>query len=1014
MFQRRTIALATFAIATTLAFGWTTTASAAVGAIDKQETKCSGQLGKNGEKLNKTYLKEVAKCRSSDISGKAIGACPSAANLTKIQKASDKLTAAVDKNCTSLCSVSGLQCIGNQLCEPNVGGGQSAQCTAGAKGIDFDLRDLNFPGPLCPPLVTPGDWSSCVETITLATSSEVVDVVYGSIVNASGISGDAQKCLSGLSKATQKLVSTIYKGVSKCRTGNNKLLEDPQANSSLLINANECRQVDAKLASKITKAEDKLTKAADKCASDAVVQELDLCGNGVAGTADRATAASCLIAAAIELTDSQDLPANRVYGADSLVEATFPPARGRCGDGIVNQISSNFAKLGEECELTQDAACPGNCIPPGDLWECTCATDITGLIPKYRHRYLADGFTADLDSGYSGTSHNSGVTDEAGYILEVDPLSCDCTAMDDLECVGASADNICNTVGQQIPFCSWTGLDGTSCESHGGDANFTNEHADCYICDGFASNTGTFCADDTDCSAQCYPLAGGAATGACTTQADCGAGDICRGQCDRSQTCEIVNNGAPLPISSGGTAVCVLSQFRSNTAGTMNIVTGEQETNYQLYSKVHLGVTNEIPCPVCGGFCEGGPREGSRCSGTCSVALTECRFDDDCPVSETCTPVTNKCPDSQCNLSLVCRGGANSGAACRIEAPTTIFGLVSGDCPPEAAKNISGQGLAIDFLPATSETVGLPNSLPCEAPGFELFDCPCPGTAGPNGVASKPNRCAFACDSGIEFGVGCGVNASAINGEPTTCLGGVNIFRACDEDTDCPGSSCSVNPTHCTLGDPADEGKTCTTNGDCGGGVCGDACPSGRCVPLCAGGLDGDPEEGFCTAGPPFYHCSGAEDIFRVCSEAQEGEGCLATCHTTCTGGVGSGGSGAPCTPTSPCGGGEVCCGSCAEAALCESGVDGLLGTSDDIPDAGVCVTDERNCYETIGGQMANAKGKDNLDDPAFGPNNILAVSAYCVGATSNSAINNTAALGGPGRLRQPARNETNGYTSIP
>jgi hypothetical protein len=728
-----------------------------------------------------------------------------------------------------------------------------------------------------------------------------------------------------------------------------------------------------------------------------------------------------LNAAAIELTDSKDLPTDRVYGADNLVEATFPPVRGVCGDGIVNQISSNFAKLGEECDGDDDAACPGNCTPPGDRWECTCTHEQDGITPIYRHRFLADGLNADLDSGGSGTSHNSGVADEAGYILEIDPSSCDCDSMDDLECIGATGDPVCDTSGALAPFCSWAGLDGISCDGHGEDPNFTDSDADCFICDNFSQNPGTFCDSDADCDAQCYPLAGGAATGVCPTgQGQCSEGEICRGQCDRSQTCEIIANGAPLPISSGGTAVCTLSTFRTNATGSMNIVTGEHETNYRLFSKVHLGVTNEIPCPVCGGFCEGGNREGSRCSGTCDVPAldgsgsgTECRFDDDCLVDEVCSPVSDKCPGSQCNLSLVCRGGESTGSPCRIEAATTIFGLVSGDCLPEAGKNISGQGLEPDFLPATSESVGMPLSLPCAGTGFELYDCACPTDGG---VATTPNRCAFACDApGPDFGVGCGVNGGAINGVNTSCAGGANAGRGCDEDSDCPGSSCSVNPTHCT-GAGADDGKLCTTNADCdgGAGTCGDACPGGRCVQLCVGGRGGDLEEGECAAGPPFYHCSGEEDTFRICNEAAEGEGCLATCHTSCESGVGVGGSGDPCTPVSPCGGDEVCCGNCIEATQCEAGTDQVLGTDDDVPGAGVCITSTRNCFEHIGGFTAVATGRDGLDDPIYGPNNIVSSSAYCLGATSNSAINNTAGLGGPGRLRQPARNETNGYTSIP
>jgi hypothetical protein len=107
MFQRRSIALAAFAISTSLTFVWSNHAEADLGKIDKQETKCSGQLGKNGEKLNKTYLKEVGKCRDADISGKAIGGCPSAGNDTKIAKVSGKLASAVEKHCGSTCASQG-------------------------------------------------------------------------------------------------------------------------------------------------------------------------------------------------------------------------------------------------------------------------------------------------------------------------------------------------------------------------------------------------------------------------------------------------------------------------------------------------------------------------------------------------------------------------------------------------------------------------------------------------------------------------------------------------------------------------------------------------------------------------------------------------------------------------------------------------------------------------------------------------------------------------------------------
>jgi hypothetical protein len=56
------------------------------------------------------------------------------------------------------------------------------------------------------------------------------------------------------------------------------------------------------------------------------------------------------------------------------------------------------------------------------------------------------------------------------------------------------------------------------------------------------------------------------------------------------------------------------------------------------------------------------------------------------------------------------------------------------------------------------------------------------------------------------------------------------------------------------------------------------------------------------------------------------------------------------------------------------------------------------------GGDTLNGKGD---------PTNVRSAATYCVGATTNSAINATAGLGGPGRLRQTGLNVIN-FTSLP
>ena len=91
----------------------------------------------------------------------------------------------------------------------------------------------------------------------------------------------------------------------------------------------------------------------------------------------------------------------------------------------------------------------------------------------------------------------------------------------------------------------------------------------------------------------------------------------------------------------------------------------------------------------------------------------------------------------------------------------------------------------------------------------------------------------------------------------------------------------------------------------------------------------------------------------------------------------------------------------------------GLLDMDEPIVDA--VAWGDHNPAITPAQLVSNSSGLVGLtDDPIYGPNNVVSVSSYCIAATSNSAINNTAGLGGPGRLRQPGRNETNGYTSIP
>jgi hypothetical protein len=449
----------------------------------------------------------------------------------------------------------------------------------------------------------------------------------------------------------------------------------------------------------------------------------------------------------------------------------------------------------------------------------------------------------------------------------------------------------------------------------------------------------------------------------------------------------------PAPVVSGGVAICITQESAEDLTGTLNIVTGEHAMVQKTKVKVYQGVNNSVPCPVCGGVCEGGILAGEICRGTCSDSAASCRFDDECPAGQSCTSESAECGDGFCNLALVCHGGRNDGDACRIESTTELFGTVSGDCQPSPTSNISGQGLEIDYAPVTSEIVSLPSAGPCSANGFELFDCPCPDDGG---RSTRPNACRPACNAGSLFGVGCG-DGDGSGGRFTKCASGPNVGRACDEDTDCPMSTCSDNPKHC-FGDPAFDRVPCSVQSECGTGACANACPVGRCVPLCVPTLE-DPKDGVCAAGPVAYHCSGTLDRFRTCSVAEAEGSCSAACS----------GSGAPCLAADDCPAGDTCEGVCPLAQLCEAGVDGILGTSDDLVGAGICVPDLPTCIpnpvEAEGGDTLNGKGSPNEPNSA---------SVFCIGRTGSVGVDTVVGLGGPGRLRRKGVHVTNGFASLP
>jgi hypothetical protein len=949
----------------------------------KVEQKCAKKLGKLGAKLGATMAKETSSCRIADIEGKAPGSCPNAGNLAKINAIADKLTATAESSCKSVCSVSqSIECIADALCPPLIGGSNEA-CSAGAANLPFDMSRINFPGPYCElllagPIVEPAQIADCVREASTIANDALAGALYGTITNASSVSPNAVKCLSAASKSVLKLAKVTTKGAGKCRNSINsgKLVADPRF----------CASADPKIASKIATAQQKVRDAVASACSVSDLAELDLCGLGVGALTVVADAGDCLAAVGREAGDSSDVPVQRLSIPISFTEAAYPP-RAVCGDHVANQLPNPFLLLGEECDASDDAACPGACLPPGDVFECTCGD-------RPRMRAFSNAILTDSDAGWTGTSHDQLTADQSGFI--VDLANCDCDGFTGADCTGGSVDSVCDVSGTQRPFCSWDTTKSIRCDDVGNGDN-RDRDADCSICDSYALNAGASCVNSTGCQSQCYDSLG-VPTGPCVSQANCGTGEVCRGRCDTTQTCIITANGGPLPVAAAGAAVCNVQKFRTSITGTRDLETAENEHWFQVYSITHLGERTSRPCPVCGGFCVGGAKDLEVCAGRCEGGGDPCRFDEDCPgIDAKCGDSSPDCPGGFCQLQLICgtEPGSNdavAGAPCRIEHESPYFGTLSSDCQPAAGRNIGGEGFLVKHEPTGSELKTLPFAIPCTASGFELFDCPCPDDGG---EPTKPNNCTPACDAtGPSFGVGCANGNSG--GAATRCASGVNANRLCDEDSDCPGSSCSLNPKHCS-GDPAFARFSCTTNADCGLGVCGDACPGGRCVPLCMPEI-GDPEDGVCAAGPPVYTCQHPAYGFVTCTKASAEAGCAATCSGAAT----------PCESSSECPSGETCQGSCEHARDCEAGIDGVLGTADDFVGAGPCVGKPRGCnldpIAVEGGDVFNGLG-DNT--------NYLRTSIWCFTRTLNAGINSASGFGGPGVIRERGVNVVN-VGSIP
>jgi len=971
--------------------------------LSSQEAKCSTALAKSLAKFEGTVLKETSKCRTDDITGKADSpsACASlpAASLAKVSKAKDKLVSSAAKSCQSVCSLSNDKvCVDDLDCPPN--NGKSERCSGKGGTAPFRAGNLGFPGPYCRSLLgrqvrDPNDIGQCVSILGDRLATDLIDNLYGDADENSGLSADSVKCLSAIAKAATKAVTKIHAAVAKCRVvqqaspscvgGSNDGQKCHTSNDcgdagACGLDPEVCLLRDATTIAAVDKEVATLTGAIDKsCGDQAIAALAGLCQRGGAAPDDVAKAKTCVTALVKEVAASVEGPNRRVYSPYSMVTASNPDAGfAYCGDGVVNQLRNESNSIGEECD-GDDAPCgSGHCLPPGDLFECTCDN-----VP--RERLVIDGERVDSDTGWTGASHDATHNDGFGFVADLS--NCNCSKFGQATCIGTSSDPVCDEAASRAPRCSNAMDSDLTCDQRG-DNDGSLENGDCFACDAFSANAGTYCGDgsgrplETLCQARCFDDTTGVAAGTCASQKDCAAGQTCKGRCDDTATCKTITEGSPLPLVSAATSVCVQIQYVSDISGTKDFVTGAANLNYTTRNMIYFGETMTHPCPTCGGACVGGTNDGRSCFGRCNVSHETCLLDSDCSGAgdTACEQSADDCPAGYCSLDLRCSSGDNAGGMCRPMSNTPL-GVVSADCPPAAAKNLAGFGVVMDFGDVTTGPVQLPAGSACSEPSWHNYTCPCPD--GGSTVKTEPNRCASACDAGVNAGKACALTGTS-RGVFTKCDGGSDDGAMCDEDSDCEGGgTCSDTSDECTAGNPARIGQACWTAAECdsaagsGDGVCESSCPGGRCVPLCYpegtcnGGTRGgescatdaqcgggtcvvtNTEDGVCAAGPLQYRCSGAGYTTLPCADVdvdtQKG---------------------------------------------CETGVDGIPGNSDDVAGAGICKSRPLDCYYN-NGAMEGGDTSNGMGDPS----SFKYVSAYCTAPAGNAIVNQVSGYGGPSKM---------------
>ncbi len=698
---------------------------------------CKREIARASAKLSRAEIKALQKCEDAVVNGKSSGPCPDGKASSQIAKEQAKLQNAIAKRC---------------------GGGDKDCATTGDNdalaAIGWNIGNCqNFENGACNNAIAHcGDIATCLICIDGAAVNQAIDLYYDAF--ASGADATVRKCQRAIGKETTKFFDAKQKALAKCADG---VLHGttsgpcPDGRASESIAKAEAKKV-AKLCNacggpdKLCGGPDDLTKAqigfASTCPAVDPPGSEPACGGPIADLGDIIDCVDCVTEFKADCIAAAGAPAAGSYppecnfgtpGPTPTVTATPGGPATPTATATPSNCGNNTIDAGEECDGTDDAMCPNMCQP-----DCTCGSACTLPNPIPNRLALAARPGVDLDTGWTGISH-------------------DLPGVDDAPTTAVALSN-CDT-SLSSPTCGQCDVSGP-------------------VKYPAATNT-----------CRCYNLT----TPNASSLTSC---DPAASTCTGGETCQCFY-GPPLPLSSGGVPVCVVNRIGSPITGTANIAetgthAGEGASTLELISSVHNGLGATNPCPKCDGdatardglaqgTCNGGPRNGMPCDtagtnvyfGTTSIDCPPAsaanigdlrvRFDQattgttSMSTNRPCTGTSGNC---FCNTCATPEGeGCNSNADC----PS---GIVCG-----GRRCVGG---------ANNGTVCTNNSQcasgSCNRPGTPTARNACLGTCEPN--ASDPtNSTDGLCTEG-----------------PVDSVCNLEPYRSCTNDVDCnppPAGNCN-------------------------------------------------------------------------------------------------------------------------------------------------------------------------------------------------------------------------------